>query len=515
MDRLLGKIHAELASLAGATVAVLGVSFKPNTDDVRESPACGSSTGSSRRERGCTRTIPSRSTTRAGSSARGFLTARIRTPPPPGADALVIMTEWNEFRVLDLDTIKKLLRSPSYSTAATSTSRKRWRRWASGIIRSEERSDSAPRVARGRAGRSLDAEGTDHGRGGVHRIEFCPAALRARRATHVTVLDKLTYAGNLDNLRGFAERSDFRFVRGDICDARLLDGLLPGVDILYNFAAETHVDRSILEGGSFVRTDVLGTYTLLQRALKARVPVSSRFRPTRSTAASRGGASARRSHPAEQPLLGEQIGRRPPRARVLRDVRFSGGNHEELEQLRPLAASREIHPALHHERDRGKAASPLRTAGTSATGSTSRTTVARSSSSGAGGRWGRSTISARGRSIRISRCEKDNRAHGRERGAPHVRFGPPRARLAILPRQPEDPQARVAAAGRVRRRPRADRSLVREERALVEAGQGRRLQAILREAYRVARRGGVPTEGETVKAAIVVGARPNFMKVAP
>jgi len=91
---------------------------------------------------------------------------------------------------------------------------------------------------------------------------------REGRKVDVTVLDKLTYAGNLDNLREFMGRKGFRFVRGDICNARILDGLLPGVDAVYNFAAETHVDRSILEAGSFVKTDVLGTYVLLQRALK-------------------------------------------------------------------------------------------------------------------------------------------------------------------------------------------------------------------------------------------------------
>jgi dTDP-glucose 4,6-dehydratase len=95
---------------------------------------------------------------------------------------------------------------------------------------------------------------------------------RQGRKVEITVLDKLTYAGNPDNLREFAGRKGFRFVRGDICNARLLDGLLPGVDVVYNFAAETHVDRSILEAGSFVKTDVLGTYVLLQRALKAGVP---------------------------------------------------------------------------------------------------------------------------------------------------------------------------------------------------------------------------------------------------
>jgi dTDP-glucose 4,6-dehydratase len=101
---------------------------------------------------------------------------------------------------------------------------------------------------------------------------FIRFLFREKSPLHITVLDKLTYAGNVDNLRQLMGRKDFSFVRGDICDARLLDRLLPGMDVVYNFAAETHVDRSILEAGSFVKTDVLGTYTLLQRCLKAGVP---------------------------------------------------------------------------------------------------------------------------------------------------------------------------------------------------------------------------------------------------
>ncbi len=93
-----------------------------------------------------------------------------------------------------------------------------------------------------------------------------------KRSIHVIVLDKLTYAGNIENLKGVMGRRNFLFVKGDICNARLLDELLPRIDIVYNFAAETHVDRSILEAGSFVRTDVMGTYTLLQNALKHKVP---------------------------------------------------------------------------------------------------------------------------------------------------------------------------------------------------------------------------------------------------
>src|SRR5256885_4024452 len=62
---------------------------------------------------------------------------------------------------------------------------------------------------------------------------------------HVTVLDKLTYAGNHANLAGVADDPRLRFVEGDICDAALLADLVPGHDIVVNFAAETHVDRSI------------------------------------------------------------------------------------------------------------------------------------------------------------------------------------------------------------------------------------------------------------------------------
>lgn len=101
---------------------------------------------------------------------------------------------------------------------------------------------------------------------------FVRLLFRRRRKIHLSVLDKLTYAGNIENIEDLMHRRDFKFVKGDICNAKLLDDLLPGTDIIYNFAAETHVDRSILEAGSFVKTDVVGTYTLLQRALKHKIP---------------------------------------------------------------------------------------------------------------------------------------------------------------------------------------------------------------------------------------------------
>lgn len=81
-------------------------------------------------------------------------------------------------------------------------------------------------------------------------------------------LDKLTYSGNLDNLKDLSESTKYSFVRGDICDENLIDELARKTDVIINYAAETHVDRSILDPSAFVRTDVLGTYVLLEKAKK-------------------------------------------------------------------------------------------------------------------------------------------------------------------------------------------------------------------------------------------------------
>jgi len=85
----------------------------------------------------------------------------------------------------------------------------------------------------------------------------------------VAVLDKLTYAGNLENLADVRERIDF--IKGDICNEAAVDQAMRDVDTVVHFAAESHVDRSILEPDAFVRTNVLGTHTLLRSALKNNV----------------------------------------------------------------------------------------------------------------------------------------------------------------------------------------------------------------------------------------------------
>lgn len=88
----------------------------------------------------------------------------------------------------------------------------------------------------------------------------------------VVNLDKLTYAGNLENLRDIEADPRYRFVQGDICDAALVREIARGVDAIVNFAADTHVDRSIIDAGDFIRTDVFGTFTLLEAVKELRIP---------------------------------------------------------------------------------------------------------------------------------------------------------------------------------------------------------------------------------------------------
>ena len=80
--------------------------------------------------------------------------------------------------------------------------------------------------------------------------------------------DKLTYAGNLENLKEVEKNPNYSFVHGDICDAQAVDKAMQGIDTLVHFAAETHVDRSITGPGVFIMTNVVGTQVLLEARLK-------------------------------------------------------------------------------------------------------------------------------------------------------------------------------------------------------------------------------------------------------
>ncbi len=101
---------------------------------------------------------------------------------------------------------------------------------------------------------------------------FVRYLLESYPSYHVVVYDNLTYAGNLDNLQDVSERfaDRYDFVRADICDAKEVERVVQqyNVDTIVNFAAESHVDRSLVEPGGFIQTDVYGTYVLLEAARK-------------------------------------------------------------------------------------------------------------------------------------------------------------------------------------------------------------------------------------------------------
>jgi dTDP-glucose 4,6-dehydratase len=98
---------------------------------------------------------------------------------------------------------------------------------------------------------------------------FVRYALDTHPDWHVTTLDKLTYAGRMENLRGILENPRHTFVRGDVADAETAAPLVIDTDYVIHFAAETHVDRSIQSAGEFITTDVFGTFVLLEAARRA------------------------------------------------------------------------------------------------------------------------------------------------------------------------------------------------------------------------------------------------------
>jgi len=99
---------------------------------------------------------------------------------------------------------------------------------------------------------------------------FVHYALEKYPDWRIVVFDKLNYRGNLDNLKDVVKHPRYAFVRGDICDAAAVSAAIEqhNIDTVVNFAAETHVDRSIMDPDAFIRTDVYGTFVLLEAANK-------------------------------------------------------------------------------------------------------------------------------------------------------------------------------------------------------------------------------------------------------
>src|SRR5512145_35944 len=131
-------------------------------------------------------------------------------------------------------------------------------------------STGSSRTARSRTtGREKMVEVLVTGGAGFIGSNFVRHALGAHADWHVTTLDKLTYAGRLENLDGVLDDPRHRFVKGDVADANVAAGLVRAAEVVVHFAAETHVDRSIHDAGAFITTDVYGTFVLLEAARQA------------------------------------------------------------------------------------------------------------------------------------------------------------------------------------------------------------------------------------------------------
>ena len=171
-------------------------------------------------------------------------------------------------------------------------------------------------------------------------------------------LDKLTYAGNLENLKGVEGDKRHIFVQGDICDRELVTALFEKYDFdcVINFAAESHVDRSIANPEIFVQTNVMGTMNLLQRAKEAWYqPETKRWKAGKkylqvSTDEVYGALGAEGYFMETTPInphspYSEEGERGSLCSGVPRHLRHAGQHHPLLQQLRPVSVPGEADPA--------------------------------------------------------------------------------------------------------------------------------------------------------------------------
>ena len=245
-----------------------------------------------------------------------------------------------------------------------------------------------------------------HRRGGIHRQQLHPVPARtAIPNIRIVNLDKLTYAGNLDNLSDVACDIRHEFIRGDIRDRELVGGIVEHVQGVFHFAAETHVDRSILDAGEFVMTDVHGTYVLLEavRRAPARRVLPPRLHGRSLRQPRRGLLQGDRPDQSLLALLGQQGRRGPAGLRLPRDLRHAGHDRPAEQQLRPLSSiPRSSSPSSSPTPWRAGPCRSTARGRTSATGCSSRTTAGRSTSSPGAAPPGRPTTSGRTTSARTS-----------------------------------------------------------------------------------------------------------------
>ena len=193
------------------------------------------------------------------------------------------------------------------------------------------------------------------GGAGFIGANFVHAAVRDHPEVAVTVLDALTYAGSRESLAPVAD--DVRLVQGDVTDAELVDKLVAESDAVVHFAAETHVDNSLADPEAFLRTNVIGTFTVLEAVRRHGVRLHHV-----STDEVYGDLPLGRSRPVHrgdavqpvEPVLVDQGRGRHAGARVGAVLRRARDDLELLQQLRAVPARGEVHPAPDHQRADGR-----------------------------------------------------------------------------------------------------------------------------------------------------------------
>jgi len=173
-------------------------------------------------------------------------------------------------------------------------------------------------------------------------------------------LDKLTYAGNPANLADVERHPRYSFVHGDICDAKLVRDVARGVDAVVNFAAMTHVDRSILDPDEFLRTDVLGVHVLLEAVRELGIARLLHISTDEVYGSITRGAATETSPLRPTNPYSAQGQRRPPGPGVLEHAQGPHRHHAVLQQLRPLPVPGKSRPAVRDQRAGGPAAADVR-----------------------------------------------------------------------------------------------------------------------------------------------------------
>ena len=292
----------------------------------------------------------------------------------------------------------------------------------------------------------------------------------------MTNLDKLTYAGNRASVADLEGDPRHRFVQGDICDPDQVAEAIAGHDVVVNFAAETHVDRSIVEPLEAVRTNTVGVATLAEAARSRRgraLPPGRHRRGVRDHQR----RLVRRGRPAGAVLavLGRQGRRLPGRPGLRRHPQAGRGRDPLHQQLRALPVPREGHPAVRHQPDgrpQGAAVRQRRQHPRLAV----RARPLQRHRPGAAARPDRRHLQHRRRQ-RGHQPGADPAHPGRlrrRRGHDRVRGRPAWPRLALLAGHHQGPRARLGPGPRLRPGPGRDDRLVPRPRGLVAPDEARR-----------------------------------------